>query len=190
MTDGPATSGRPPGARESGGIHVLDLYEVLEVSPHASYDVIHAAYRVLARSSHPDRNATLDGAQTMRRLNAAYEVLKDPERRARYDLECLRARRSVRSLAAPAEYAMVPVRSAQARMRTPQVVDLPVEPRRPILSPQFVFVVGMVVVVMIMLLFVGWISMEMMPTADVPAVRLNETPPVRLNSVVKPPSGP
>jgi len=62
----------------------VDLYELLQVSPHASFVVIRAAYRALARDYHPDVNSTPEAATTMGRLNAAYAVLSDPERRARY----------------------------------------------------------------------------------------------------------
>src|SRR5579872_1285070 len=75
---------------------LVDLYELLEVSPHASPDVVQAAYRALVRISHPDRNATLEAERRIRQLNAAYHILSDPERRASYDLECARARRHER----------------------------------------------------------------------------------------------
>src|SRR5438876_7796533 len=65
----------------------LNLYEVLQVSAKASPEVIQAAYRVLARSYHPDVNASPNAARMMRQLNAAYKVLSDPERRARYDAQ-------------------------------------------------------------------------------------------------------
>src|SRR3954447_26120785 len=63
----------------------INLYEVLQVSPRAGQEVIQAAYRALARTCHPDVNAAPDAARQMRQLNAAYGVLSDPERRARYD---------------------------------------------------------------------------------------------------------
>ncbi len=63
----------------------LNLYEVLQVSAKASPEVVHAAYRVLARLYHPDVNDTPHAARMMRQLNAAYRVLSDPERRAKYD---------------------------------------------------------------------------------------------------------
>jgi curved DNA-binding protein CbpA len=62
-----------------------NLYEMLQVSASADPTVIHAAYRTLARSYHPDVNSSGDAAIRMRELNAAYHVLSDPDRRARYD---------------------------------------------------------------------------------------------------------
>jgi len=62
-----------------------NLYEYLQVSPQADSGVIHAAYRALARRYHPDVNGGSDAARLMREINAAYHVLGDPHRRARYD---------------------------------------------------------------------------------------------------------
>jgi curved DNA-binding protein CbpA len=61
------------------------LYEVLQVSPRAKAEVIHAAYRVLVRDYHPDVSQAANADEHMRRLNAAHEILTDPERRAHYD---------------------------------------------------------------------------------------------------------
>jgi hypothetical protein len=70
-----------------------DHYAVLQVSEHADPEVIDAAYRALARKWHPDVNGDPGAADHMRAINAAYHVLRDPERRARYDRE--QARRPV-----------------------------------------------------------------------------------------------
>ena len=62
----------------------LDHYRTLQVDPSADVDVIQAAYRVLARRFHPD----LAGDDTaMKRINAAWEILGDKDRRAAYDLK-------------------------------------------------------------------------------------------------------
>lgn len=65
----------------------VDLYETLQVSPRADPDVIEAAYRALARRYHPDRDPSPDATARMARINHAWEVLRDPERRAAYDNE-------------------------------------------------------------------------------------------------------
>jgi hypothetical protein len=62
-----------------------DLYRVLQVEPSADLESIHAAYRRLARLYHPDLNPDPEAAPRMRAINAAYRVLSDPLRRARYD---------------------------------------------------------------------------------------------------------
>jgi curved DNA-binding protein CbpA len=59
-----------------------DHYRVLQVDPTADLEVIQAAYRVLARRYHPDHSGD---DQTMKRLNAAWEVLGVADRRAEYD---------------------------------------------------------------------------------------------------------
>lgn len=62
------------------------LYEVLEVSPRASTDVIKAAYRCLAQHHHPDKNAGTDTANhTLAQINHAYSILSDPVARLSYD---------------------------------------------------------------------------------------------------------
>ena len=64
-----------------------DPYEVLQVSPRASAEVIRAAYRVLARSYHPDVSTSPAAAIRMQELNAAYQALIDPQRRAQLDAQ-------------------------------------------------------------------------------------------------------
>ncbi|MQC18741.1 MAG: hypothetical protein DWG80_06690, partial [Chloroflexi bacterium] len=62
----------------------FDLYEELEVSPRASSEVIDAAYRRLARSHHPDGRGESSSSK-MVRLNVAYQVLSDAQKRGQYD---------------------------------------------------------------------------------------------------------
>jgi curved DNA-binding protein CbpA len=58
-----------------------DPYEVLQVAPTADDAVLRAAYRALAQRFHPDI-AGPDGEARMRELNAAWEAIGTPERRA------------------------------------------------------------------------------------------------------------
>lgn len=60
-------------------------YAVLEVQPNASPALIRAAYRVRAMELHPDRNDALVSTSHFQRLQQAFEVLGDPERKAAYD---------------------------------------------------------------------------------------------------------
>lgn len=63
-----------------------DHYEVLGVSPEAPEEVVRAAYRALAAKYHPDRNPTDGGAELrLKRLNAAFAVIGDSEKRRQYD---------------------------------------------------------------------------------------------------------
>ena len=60
-----------------------DAYRILQVDPSAELVVIQAAYRALARRFHPDGSEP--NAARMAELNRAYDLVRDPEARRRYD---------------------------------------------------------------------------------------------------------
>jgi curved DNA-binding protein CbpA len=62
-----------------------DPYKTLQVDPEAEDEVIAAAYRRLARKYHPDVAASPEAAVRMAAINAAWEVIGHPERRAAFD---------------------------------------------------------------------------------------------------------
>lgn len=62
-----------------------DYYKVMGVARDASQDEIKRAYRKLARKFHPDVSKEADAEARFKELGEAYEVLKDPEKRAAYD---------------------------------------------------------------------------------------------------------
>jgi len=65
---------------------VEDLYHILGVPRDASQADIKKAYRKLAMQYHPDNNSgNIEAEATFKKINAAYEVLSDPDKRARYD---------------------------------------------------------------------------------------------------------
>ncbi|MBQ9420113.1 MAG: molecular chaperone DnaJ [Synergistaceae bacterium] len=63
-----------------------DLYEILEVSRDATQDEIKKAYRKLVKQYHPDAHpGDKDIEEKFKKINAAYSVLGDAQKRARYD---------------------------------------------------------------------------------------------------------
>ena len=60
-------------------------YEALGLSPDASADDIKRAYRKMARKYHPDVNPGAEAAEKFKAAGAAYDILRDPEKRAAYD---------------------------------------------------------------------------------------------------------
>lgn len=89
-----------------------DCYEILGVPPDAKPEEIKAAYRALALRRHPDLNAGDPRAgERFMRIQAAYETLGNPYRRARYDLG-----RSWRRAVVPEPAKAAPPRGSRARM--------------------------------------------------------------------------
>ncbi|MQG18571.1 MAG: molecular chaperone DnaJ [SAR202 cluster bacterium] len=62
-----------------------DYYELLGVSRDSTDEDIKKAFRKLALKYHPDRNKDKDAPEKFKEINEAYQVLIDPEKRAKYD---------------------------------------------------------------------------------------------------------
>ena len=65
--------------------HLDDLYDILGVPPDATAEELHRARNRMLQYWHPDRSLDPLAPERAKRINAAYDVLADPERRAVYD---------------------------------------------------------------------------------------------------------
>lgn len=66
-------------------MHYKDYHKIMGLSRETTQDEIKRAYRKLARKYHPDVSKEKDAEAKFKELGEAYEVLKDPEKRAAYD---------------------------------------------------------------------------------------------------------
>ncbi len=62
----------------------VDYYEMLQISPNAQMDTINRVYRMLAQRFHPDNPESADTERFLK-LQQAYAVLSNPDRKAEYD---------------------------------------------------------------------------------------------------------
>lgn len=74
-----------------------DYYRILEVSPSASFEVIKASYRALAKKYHPDTQTSSNTGKTMADINEAYETLSNSQSRKEYDQQYSRFINSTKS---------------------------------------------------------------------------------------------
>ncbi|MEM6437335.1 MAG: DnaJ domain-containing protein [Cyanobacteria bacterium P01_D01_bin.115] len=63
----------------------MDHYRTLKIPEAATQQEVKQAYRRLAKELHPDTQTTPTGHEGIQQINAAYEVLGDPQSRSRYD---------------------------------------------------------------------------------------------------------
>src|SRR5437879_6182365 len=67
-------------------VEFQDYYHVLNVPKTATQQEIQKSYRKLARTYHPDINKEKGAEEKFKKITEAYEVLKNPEARKRYDM--------------------------------------------------------------------------------------------------------
>ena len=67
----------------------IDYYAILGINRSATAEEIKTAYRRLARRFHPDTSEEPDSEDRFKEITLAYQVLRDAERRVRYDLEAM-----------------------------------------------------------------------------------------------------
>ena len=71
--------------QEDWEIKPKDYYKILQIDPSAEPEVIEAAYKRLSHKYHPDKNPNPEAQEKMKDINKAYEILKDPKKRKKYD---------------------------------------------------------------------------------------------------------
>lgn len=96
-----------------------DLYKILGVPRNVSEQELRAAYRALVKKYHPDTGAG-SSVERFREIQAAYETLSDPGRRAVYDRE----RSRTAPLSAAVERTGRPGRQERVRRGDPSHLDL------------------------------------------------------------------
>jgi len=71
-------------------VSAKSLYEILQVHPEASPEVIKAAYKSLSTKYHPDKDKSADAAQRFAEIQNAFNILSEPDRRRQYDANLAR----------------------------------------------------------------------------------------------------
>ena len=60
-------------------------YDVLQIVPDANQEMVVSGYKTLSKIYHPDKNKAPEATKQMQAINRAYEILSNPEKRAKYD---------------------------------------------------------------------------------------------------------
>ena len=106
---------------------MIDFYEILEVNPKASQEIVRAAYAVLMERYAPEKNPNASETARMRAdIQLAYDVLSNPEQRKGYDAELNKAKnRSIESSQNPNLYDPASKNPSKiSRLKTGQTQDV------------------------------------------------------------------
>lgn len=66
-----------------------NYYEILEISQNASQEIIEKVYKILVKKYHPDlqeNNSRIESEEKIKKINEAYDILSNPEKREKYNL--------------------------------------------------------------------------------------------------------
>ncbi|MCL2628905.1 MAG: DnaJ domain-containing protein [Oscillospiraceae bacterium] len=101
-----------------------NFYDVLNVPPTASPKAINDKHRALAKKYHPDVNSSTDAHEKMTKLNEAYEVLSDKNKRDNYDRALKQSQQQVikQTTATRAEQAEQLRKKAEAKLKADEAI--------------------------------------------------------------------
>ena len=78
-----------------------DYYQILDIDPDSTTEEIRKAYKAASMKCHPDRNPGKDTTSQMQDINEAYAILKDDDKRSRYDQEYKRFKQETTKVSEP-----------------------------------------------------------------------------------------
>lgn len=78
-----------------------DYYQILDIDPDSTTEEIRKAYKAASMKYHPDRNPGKDTTSQMQDINEAYAILKDDDKRSRYDQEYKRFKQETTKVSEP-----------------------------------------------------------------------------------------
>jgi len=107
-----------------------DWYQVLQVQHFADKEVIQAAYKKLCLKHHPDCTPSDDDGEMIRKLNMAYEVLGNDDKRQKYDKQWHKHNKPSTGFASPASSTSPVIPKSPASSVNPKSPVIPKSPKR------------------------------------------------------------
>lgn len=139
------------------------LYETLEVTEKASPEVIRGAYKYLSQTWHPDKNqGNAEAGRRMSAINAAFDILSDPSKRAQYD-DRLRQERAAKQAPPPKPPPRPPPSpppaAQKAQRAEPPEQDLKFTPRA---APSLASTIGSKIRLALVVGVSGWLLLKLL----------------------------